>query len=42
MLDFTNSDPDFMDTIITDDEFWVYGYDPESVTFLTIKIQQEH
>ena len=27
MLDSTNSDPDFMNTIITDDKSWVYGYD---------------
>ena len=26
MLDPTNSDPDFMNTIITGDESWVYGY----------------
>ncbi|XP_077496550.1 histone-lysine N-methyltransferase SETMAR-like [Amblyomma americanum] len=30
MLDFTNSDPDFMNTIITGDESWVFGYDPET------------
>ena len=29
MLDSTNSNPDFMNTIIAGDEFWVYGYDPE-------------
>jgi hypothetical protein len=28
MLDSTNSDPDFVNTIITDDESWAYGYDP--------------
>ena len=33
MLDSTNSDPDFMNTIITGDEFWVYGYDPETKSF---------
>jgi hypothetical protein len=38
MLDSTNSDPDFMNTIITGDKFWVYGYDQEPVIFLTIKI----
>nr|XP_037281959.1 protein GVQW3-like [Rhipicephalus microplus] len=27
MLDFTSSDPNFMNTIITGDESWVYGYD---------------
>ena len=26
MLDSTNSDPDFMNTIITVDEFWMHGY----------------
>ena len=30
MLDSTNSDPNFMNTIITGDESWVYGYDPET------------
>ncbi|XP_050043947.3 histone-lysine N-methyltransferase SETMAR-like [Dermacentor andersoni] len=30
MLDSTDSDPDFMNTIITGDESWVYGYDPET------------
>ena len=33
MLDSTNSDPDFMNTIITGDESWVYGYDPETKLF---------
>ena len=33
MLDSTNSDPDFINTIITDDESWVYEYDPESKSF---------
>ena len=27
------SDRDFMNTIITDDESWVYGYDQESKSF---------
>ena len=30
MLDSTNSDPDFLNTIITGDESWVYWYDPET------------
>ena len=30
MLDLTNHDPEFIKTIITDDETWVYGYDPET------------
>ena len=42
MLDSTNSDPDFMNTIIIGDESWVYGYDPEPVIFLTMKIRGEH
>ena len=37
----TNSDPDFMNTLITGDKFWVYGYYPEPVIFLTVKIRQE-
>ena len=27
MLDSTNSDSDFMNTTITGDESWAYGYD---------------
>jgi hypothetical protein len=38
MLDSTNIDPDFLNTIITADESWVNGYDPEPVIFLTMKI----
>ncbi|UYV69968.1 hypothetical protein LAZ67_7001342 [Cordylochernes scorpioides] len=34
MLDSPNSDPDFMNTIITGDESWVYGYNPETKTHL--------
>ena len=30
MLDFANHDPEFIKTIITGDETWVYGYDPET------------
>ena len=30
MLDCANNDLEFMKTIITGDEIWVYGYDPES------------
>ncbi|XP_037567473.1 protein GVQW3-like [Dermacentor silvarum] len=30
MLDSPNSDPDFMNTIITGDESWMYRYDPET------------
>ena len=41
MLDSTNSDPDFMNTIITGDESWVYGYDHEPVGFLEMKIRRE-
>ena len=42
ILDSTTSDPDFMNTIITGDEPWVYGYDPEPIIFLTIKIRREN
>ena len=41
MLDSTNSDSDFMNTIITGNESWVYGYDPEHGIFLIMKIQRE-
>ena len=34
--------PDFMNNIITGDEPWEYGYDPELVIFLTLKIRREH
>ncbi|XP_037515701.1 protein GVQW3-like [Rhipicephalus sanguineus] len=30
MLDLTSSDPNFMNIVITGDESWVYGYDPET------------
>ena len=30
MLDCANNDLEFMKTIITGNETWVYGYDPES------------
>ena len=30
MLDLANHDPEFIKTIITGDETWVYGYDPET------------
>ena len=30
MLDCASHDPEFMKTIITGDETWVYGYDPET------------
>ena len=30
MLDLANHDPEFIKTVITVDEMWVYGYDPET------------
>ena len=42
MLDFTNIDSDFVNTINTGDKFWAYGYDSEPVIFLTMKIRREH
>ena len=36
MLDFANSDPNFMNIIITGDESWVFGYNPEPFIFLTM------
>ena len=30
MLDVANHDPEFIETIITGDETWDYGYDPEA------------
>ena len=30
MLDLTNHDPEFIKAIITGDETWVYGYNPET------------
>jgi hypothetical protein len=30
MLECTNRDPEFLKTVTTDDELWVYGYDPET------------
>jgi hypothetical protein len=29
MLECANGDPEFLKTVITGDETWVYGYDPE-------------
>ena len=42
MLDSTNSDPDFMNTIITGDKSLVYGFEPETVIFHRIKIRRAH
>jgi hypothetical protein len=39
ILGSTNSDPDFMNTIIIGDESWMYRYDPEPTIFLTMKIR---
>ena len=33
MHDSTNSDPDFMNTIIAGDGSWVYGFEPETKSF---------
>lgn len=30
MLDSANSNPNFLNTVITGDESWIYGYDPET------------
>ena len=30
MLDYANNDPEFLNIVITDDEWWVYRYDPET------------
>ena len=30
MLDLANHDPEFIKTIVTGDETWIYGYDPET------------
>jgi hypothetical protein len=30
MLDYANSDPEFLNIVITGDESWVYRYDPEA------------
>jgi hypothetical protein len=38
MLYSTNSDPDFMNTIISGDDSLMYGYDLETVIFRTMKI----
>ena len=29
MLQCTNKDPEFLKSVLTDDETWVYGYNPE-------------
>jgi len=40
MLDSTNSDHDFANSIITGDESWIYGYGVEPIIFLTMKIHK--
>lgn len=30
LLDTTSTDPEFLNTVITGDESWVYGYEPET------------
>jgi len=30
MLDYANSDPEFLNIVTTGDESWVYGYGPET------------
>jgi hypothetical protein len=30
MLECANGDPEFLKTVITGNETWVYGYDPET------------
>jgi hypothetical protein len=30
ILQYANMDPEFLKTVITDDESWVYRYDPET------------
>ena len=44
MLDFTKSDPDFMNPIIIGDELWVFvttRKPTRSLIFLTMKIRRE-
>ena len=41
-MDSTNCDPEFMDIIITGDESWVNGYDPETKSQSSMKIRREH
>ena len=33
LLDTTSTDPEFLTTVITGYESWVYGYDPERIPF---------
>jgi hypothetical protein len=37
-LHFANGDPKFLKTVITGDETWVYGYDPET----KVQLQWKH
>jgi histone-lysine N-methyltransferase SETMAR len=39
MLDYANSDPEFLNIMTTGNESWVYGYDPETKAQLS---QWEH
>ena len=36
MLDYANTDPEFLNILITGDESWVYGYDPETKVQLSV------
>jgi histone-lysine N-methyltransferase SETMAR len=35
MLDYTNSDPEFLNIVITGDDAWIYEYDPETKVHLS-------
>ena len=41
MLDSADTDPDFMNAIITGVESWVYEYDPETKSQSSMKISRK-
>jgi hypothetical protein len=40
MLEYANGDPEFLKTVMTGDETWVYGYDQETKVQSTTSAEQ--
>jgi hypothetical protein len=38
LIETTNNDPDFLKKVITRDESWVYGYDPETKAVFPMEV----
>lgn len=37
MLRYANAEPEFKKTIMAGDDIWVYGYDPETKTVISVE-----